>query len=331
METGQALTTTTGTIALGAAEAAGRVRRYLDARQSPATQRAYRFHWSHWQTFAAARGYADLPATPAAVADYLTAQAEDRAPVASIQARLAAIAYYHAQAQAENPARALGVVETMKGIRRALGVANTPKRALVLSDLRRIVAGLPADLRGRRDRALLLIGYAGAFRRSELVALTRADVDLDARGAVITIRRSKTDQEGAGLVKVIPALADPTLCPVRALRAWLDVAGITSGALWRGIDRWGHVRAGALDAKQVARIVKAGAAAAGLDAARLAGHSLRAGYVTEAANAGADAWQIMEQTGHKSQETLRRYIRTAGVGARRATLAAFGMASKARK
>ena len=311
------------------AAAARRVKRYLDARQADNTRIAYEWHWKHWVAFCEPRGYDPLPATPAAVADYLTWQAETGAPTSTIQARLAGIGYRHAQAQADNPAKTLAVIETMRGIRRALGVASRPKAPVMLADLRRMVAGLPDDLRGKRTRAMLLVGYAGAFRRSELVALTRADVRIDDRGATFTIRHSKTDQESAGMVKVIPTMdAMPEICPVRALRAWLDTVGITSGPLWRAIDRWGNIRADALTGHEVARIVKTAAAQVGLDATTLAGHSLRAGYVTEAANAGADAWQIMEQTGHRSQETLRRYIRAAGKGARRATFAAFGMVGK---
>ena len=327
--TTQALTIAQSTEIATPAAAARRVKRYLDARQAANTQTAYAWHWKHWVAFCEPRGYNPLPATPAAVADYLTDQAEATTPLATIRARLAAIGYRHAQAQADNPTKTVAVIETMKGIRRALGVAGRPKAPLMLNDLRRMVAGLPDDLRGIRARALLLIGWAGAFRRSELVALTRADVRMDDRGAVITIRHSKTDQESAGMVKVIPTLdADPDICPVRALRGWLDAAGITSGPLWRAIDRWGNTRADALTGHEVARIVKTAAALVGLDATTLAGHSLRAGFATEAAMHGADAWQIMEQTGHRSVESLNRYIRSAGKGARRATFAAFGMAAK---
>ena len=327
--TTQALTIATSTEIATPAAAARRVKRYLDARQADNTRRAYAFHWTHFVTFCEPRGYDPLPATPAAVADYLTDQAEATTPLATIRARLAAIGYRHAQAQADNPTKTVAVIETMKGIRRALGVAGRPKAPLMLDDLRRMVAGLPDDLRGIRARALLLIGWAGAFRRSELVALTRADVRIDDRGAVITIRRSKTDQESAGMVKVIPMMdADPDVCPVRALQAWLAAAAITSGPLWRAIDRWGNTRANALDAKEVARIIKTAAARVGLDAKNLAGHSLRAGYVTEAIKNGADVLQVMEQTGHRSMETVRGYFRAAGLGARRATFAAFGVAGK---
>ena len=327
--TSQALTTTQPAEIATPAAAARRVKRYLDARQSPNTRTAYGWHWRHFLAFCEPRGYNPLPATPATVADYLTAQADQGAPVRSIQARLAAIGYHHAQAQADNPTKTLGVVETMKGIRRALGVAPKPKKALALADLRRMVAALPDDLRGKRDRALMLIGWAGAFRRSELAALTVADVDINDRGAALTVKHSKTDQEGAGLTKNVPALdTSPDLCPVRALQAWLAAAAITSGPIWRAIDRWGNTRPGALTDHEVARIIKTAADRAGLGAANLAGHSLRSGFITAAAMNGADMLQIMEQTGHRSVETVRGYFRPLGLGARRATFAAFGVAGK---
>ena len=327
--TSQALTTTQPAEIATPAAAARRVKRYLDARQSPNTRRAYGWHWAHFLAFCEPRGYNPLPATPATVADYLTAQADQGAPVRSIQARLAAIGYHHAQAQADNPTKTLAVVETMKGIRRALGTKPKAKKAPTLDEIRRMAAAMPDDLRGKRDRALVLIGFAGGFRRSELAALTRADVEINDRGAALTVKHSKTDQEGAGLTKNVPALdADPGICPVRALQAWLAAAAITSGPLWRAIDRWGNTRANAMDAKEVARIIKTAAARVGLDAANLSGHSLRSGFITAAAMNGADILQIMEQTGHKSVETVRGYFRPLGLGARRATFAAFGVAGK---
>lgn len=327
--TSQALTTTQPAEIATPAAAARRVKRYLDARQSPNTRTAYGWHWRHFLAFCEPRGYNPLPATPATVADYLTAQADQGAPVRSIQARLAAIGYHHAQAQADNPTKTLAVVETMKGIRRALGTKPDQKAPVMLEALRRMVAALPDDLRGKRDRALLLIGWAGAFRRSELAALTRADVRIDDRGAVITIRHSKTDQEGAGDTKDIPTLdASPDLCPVRALQAWLAAAAITSGPIWREVDRWENTRADALTGHEVARIVKTAAARAGLDAANLAGHSLRSGYITQSYLNGADESEIRAQSKHKTTQSMEPYLRAANERARRATFAAFGVAGK---
>lgn len=321
-------------------EGAQRVRKYLQAGKAANTRRAYASgvtgqpsaraeKMRKFPTFAAfcdERGYTTLPADPATVADYLTHLADMGATVATIEQRRAAIANAH-KAQASNPCSSELVKETMKGIRRERGIMAKPKAALSRDELRAVVAALPDTLRGKRDRALLLMGWAGAFRRSELVALTVADVDIKRDRLTVTIQRSKTDQEGQGLYKTLPTLPnDPALCPSKAYTAWINAAGINSGPIFRSIDRWGHVSTGTepMQGNEVARIIKAACKVANIDPRKFAGHSLRSGFVTEATNAGANDGDIMEQTGHKSSATLRRYKQLAGRGAVRATLAAFG-------
>ena len=192
-----------------------------------------------------------------------------------------------------------------------------------LEGMRKLIAGIEDDLRGQRDKAMLLIGYAGAFRRSELVGVTVADLTFYEDRVSILLPRSKTDQEGAGKTKTI-AVIGGDLCPVTALRTWIATAGIEAGHVFRGIDRHGHVHEG-LNDREVARIVKKRATAAGLDPKKLAGHSLRAGFVTQNALAGIPDWKIAEQTGHKpGSKVLHDYIRAAGKGAMDASRAAFG-------
>ena len=160
-----------------------------------------------------------------------------------------------------------------------------------------------------RDRALLLLGFAGAFRRSELIGLDRAAVALTTDGLVVTLRRSKTDPEGAGRKIGIPYGSHPETCPVRAFRAWLEASRITAGALFRPINRHAQLGTRRLSAYAVALIVKRYATAAGLNASEFAGHSLRSGLATSAAQAGASERAIMNQTGHRSLNMVRRYIR----------------------
>jgi integrase len=165
--------------------------------------------------------------------------------------------------------------------------------------------------RAARDKALLLIGFAGAFRRSELVALTCEDITYFDTGIELLIRRSKTDQEGLGRTVFIP-YAKGSRCPVKALNAWLELAGISEGPLFRAVNRHDNVVDGkALTPQSVALIVKSSVRKMSGDAAAkaVAGHSLRAGYCTEAATVGLQPFQIREQTGHKSDSTLARYIR----------------------
>lgn len=154
-----------------------------------------------------------------------------------------------------------------------------------------------------------MVGFAGAFRCSELVHLTVADVQKVDAGLLVTLRRSKTDQEGAHIIKGLPIGTHPETCPKRVLETWLDSAAITSGPLFRSIDRWGNVGTNALSSLGVARAVKRGLAALNLDARAYSGHSLRAGLVTAAAIAGVNERTIMQQTGHKNVAVLRRYIR----------------------
>jgi integrase len=175
-----------------------------------------------------------------------------------------------------------------------------------------MVAPLGDDLRGLRDRALLLVGFAGAFRRSELIAINCTDVEWVPQGLVVTLPRSKTDQDGRGRHVAIPRGAGD-LCSVTALESWLRAARIGEGRVFRAIDCHGNVYGDGLSPESVARIIKKRAAAVGLDPARFSGHSLRAGRVTSAAAAGVSEWAIMRVTGHRSEAMLHRYIRPADV------------------
>ena len=194
----------------------------------------------------------------------------------------------------------------------------------IVEDIRRMVRSQSMRTNsGIRNRALLLIGFAGAFRRSELVDLDVEDLDFRDEGLVITVRRSKTDQEGQGLLKGIPYGSDRDTCPIRSLQLWLETASITSGAIFRSVNkgdkvilhrrRNGEVIEARLGGRDVARIVKRCAQRAGLDPQRYAGHSLRAGFATTAAERQVPEQEIMDQTGHKSLLMLRRYIRKGSV------------------
>jgi len=197
----------------------------------------------------------------------------------------------------------------MRGIRRAKGIAPNGKAPILTPLLRQMVAALPDDLSGLRDKAMLLIGFAGAFRRSEIVGLQMRDVQISNAGLIVTLRRSKTDQEGASFTKGIPIGTSDATCPKCILEAWLQLAGITSGPLFRPVDRWGHVGDRALSSLGVARAVKRALTVLEVDTADYSGHSLRAGLVTAAAMAGVSERVIMRQTGHKNAAMLRRYIR----------------------
>ncbi len=305
-------------------ERAARARRYVEASKAENTRRAYQSHLNDFREFCAERGYGAVPATPAAVVDYLTFLADIGAAMSTIQVKASAISYAHRIARLDNPLKAVEVQETLHGIRRTIGMFQKGKAPLTLAQLQQLLNALPEGLRGVRDKAILLCGFGGAFRRSELVALSISDIKFEQKQATVRLRQSKTDQEGHGMTKVLPVLDDKALCPVTALRQWLRAASITEGVVFRPIDRHGHVANRIMNAQEIARLVKKYAVLAGLDSGQLAGHSLRAGFVTEAANRSQPLWKIKQQTGHKSDAIVQRYIRDQGRGAGDATRSAFG-------
>ena len=286
---------------------------YIGASIAANTQRAYR---GQWQAFAAWCESAKLPAMPAApetVAAYLARLADAGKKAATIDSARAAIRKAHETAGQDDPTARPLVKQTLKGIRREKGTAPVQKAPVLTIDLRRMLQGIPADtLKGKRDRALLLVGFATGSRRSELVGLAAEDVEETPEGLLLTIRRSKTDQEGRGTVKGIARGEHPDTCPVSALLDWLQAAGITSGPVFRHVKKGGRL-GDQLTAQSVALVVKAAAKGAKLDPAKYSGHSLRAGLVTQAAKNGVAVTDIMRQTGHRSSETVNRYVRKANI------------------
>jgi site-specific recombinase XerD len=287
-------------------------RSYLRASKAANTRRAYRADLADFTLWCADHHLERLPASPETIALYLTALAGRGAKASTIQRRLSAISQAHQLAGHDpSPTGDPLVRTTMAGIRRTLGMAPHQKAPAMTPELRRMVKTCPEDtLAGRRDRVILLLGFAGGFRRSELVALDVDDIEETADGLKVRVARSKTDQEAMGREVGIPWGQHPETCPVRALRAWYEQAEITEGPVFRAVNRHDQLQEGRLTDQSVARIVKRAAQRAGLDPAKYAGHSLRAGLATAAAAGGAPERAIMKQTGHRSVEMVRRYIRS---------------------
>lgn len=284
------------------------MREFIRASKAENTLRGYQSDWREFCAWCAGHEVYPLPAAAETVAAYIAECAGHLKP-GSIQRRLNAIAEAHKAAGLESPAGAGMVKNTMKGIRRTKGTAPVQKSPTLTDDIRAMVDAADSGLIGVRDRALVLLGFAGAFRRSELVALDIEDCTFGKDGLTVTLRRSKTDQQAVGRKIGIPYGSNPATCPVRIVQAWLELGGISAGPLFRSISRHGQVRFGRLSPIDVARVVKKLADRAGLDAAKYAGHSLRAGHATSAAIAGASERSIMNQTGHRSVQMVRRYIR----------------------
>jgi integrase len=294
------------TSALNLAEAASA---YAREARAASTHAVYAKHWRSFVAWCVERGFPALPTSPQAVCMYLAARAQEGRRVATLALIATSISQAHQRAGHESPCRHALVRETWKGIRRAHGVAQAQKAPLSPLELRVMLDPLTDCLAGKRDRALLLLGFAGGFRRSEIVGLDRADLVFVREGLECTLRRSKTDQEGRGHVKVIAYGSDPALCPVRAVEDWLTQARIHRGAVFRRVRKNGLLDQNALTGHAVALVIKRCARRVGLDPALYSGHSLRAGFVTEAKRNGADDAAIMDQTGHRSLAMVHRYHR----------------------
>lgn len=305
-----------------AAEAA---RAFAEHARAPNTLRAYRSDWADFTAWCAARGLSALPASAEAVTLYVAERAsgagERALKVSTLERRLAAISQAHRACGYESPAstKTEPLHSVWAGLVRVKGRARAKVAPALTPDVVAMVEALPVlELPGggraltaaaRRDRALLLVGFAGALRRSEIAALQVEHLAFSADGLRVVIPRSKSDQEGAGATLGLHYGERPLTCPVRAAREWLRAHAITEGPVFRSIDRHGNVGAQPLDGGSVARIVKRAARRAGLDDALYAGHSLRAGFATQAARAGKHERAIMRHTRHKSERVLREYIR----------------------
>jgi integrase len=285
-----------------------RAREFIQQAKAASTVRAYQSDWRHFSVWCGERNLIALPATPDIVGLYLAELAETHRP-STLTRRVSAISQAHQIAGQVSPTDSTCVRLVMAGIRRAKGTAPRTKAPALASDIRAMIGAMQDGLLATRDRAVLLVGFAGALRRSELVALNHNDVEVTREGLVVTLRRSKTDQEAQGRKIGIPYGSDPRTCPVRALEAWLDESCISEGPLFRYVNRHGKLQPGRLSPYAVALVVKRRAAVAGLDPSRYAGHSLRAGLATAAAIGGASERAIMQQTGHRSVVMVRRYIR----------------------
>ena len=287
----------------------GTARSYASEASAENTRRAYRAAWGDFVAWCEAAGHAYLPAAPEVVGSFLAERASTH-KVASLTMRLVAIGQAHRLAGHRLDAQHPAIRETMKGIRRRHGTAPAKKAAADVAVMRDALSEL-AKLEGPRalrDRALLLVGFAGALRRSELVALDVADLRCVPEGMVLTLRRRKTDQDGRGTEIAIPYGQSERTCPVLALRAWL-AARIASGPIFVSINRYGTIGTKRLSPIDVARVVKAAVEAAGADPKDFAGHSLRSGFITSAARAGVAERHIQNQSGHRSLPVLRGYIR----------------------
>jgi len=295
--------------AIALLETAERAKTYARQSRATATRRAYASDLRDFARYCTQNELAALPAAPQTVALYL-AELAGKLKVSTIRRRVVAIAQQHLLHGHPAPTADPIVREILKGIERTHGIAPHKKTALTADLLKDVLHRLDGSLRGRRDRALLLLTFAGGFRRSEVAALDVADVRFEKRGAVVTLRRSKTDQIGAGREVAIPQLRTEALCSVHALRAWLSAATIIEGPVFRTFSMRGDLQANRIDGRDVARLVQRLTGHARLEG-DFAAHSLRAGFVTSGAERGIAEASLQNVTGHRSPTILRGYVRRA--------------------
>ena len=280
------------------------VRSYVAAAIADNTRRAYQGDLADFLRWGGA-----VPCTPETLAAYIADRAETLSPH-TITRRVVGISRAHVSQGLPDPAKNDLVRTVLRGVRRKNGTAQRQVAPLLKQDLLAILP-LMRGTKGIRDRALIVLGFAAALRRSELVSLDVADLSFVREGLIIHIRKSKTDQEGEGRKIAVP-YGRTSACPVKAVQQWLAHAQIAAGAIFRSVRKGGCIAA-RLTAQSVATIIKGYAATAGLAAGEMSGHSLRSGLVTSAAQAGVATHKIQQQTGHRSMEMLNRYIRDANL------------------
>ena len=292
------------------AELSAAVRRYRRAARSKSTTRAYDADFRDYEAWCVSAGFTPFPGTPEQVCLYLAYLARERQlRPASIRRRLAGLRkQYMDRLGIENCTRHYMVNQTVQGICRTLGARQTRKAALTVDKLRRISIVLPPGKKGLRDRALLLVGYAGALRRSELVGLDVEDLTFTRRHVTLRIRRSKGDQMGRGR-HVIVGAGTGHACPLAALREWLKESCIEKGAVFRPVTRDGKVGKSRLSDASVCNIVKDSVELINLERRPYGAHSLRAGIITDLLEAGVVETVVMAHSRHKDRGMMSRYYR----------------------
>jgi len=296
---------------------------YVEAARAANTLRGYRSDWREFTSWCLRHNAVVMPAAPSTITGYLTDLARHGAKVGTMSRRLSAIKFAHQLHDHPDPTRSARVVAVWEGIRRTHGAPPEQAAPLMPPELFDVLTACPTtktwrtrgrspepDLAGARDKALLLVGFVAALRRSELAALSVDQVAEHPNGLVLTLPRSKTNPTGEHVeLVVLPRAGNPDRCPVLALTGWLQAADITTGPVFRAVDKANRARPTALHPESVNTLVQKAVARAGIDPSPYSAHSLRAGFVTYAHLRGATDRAIAHQTRHRSVATLGGYVR----------------------
>ena len=289
----------------------------LQSSKASNTVRAYKSDFKDFGLFCAQNGFNSLPSEPKIVSLYLTYLSTKEAKISTLKRRLVSIGVIHKLKGHYLDTKHPSIIENIMGIKRRKGSIQNGKKPLLISNLKLIINVIDKqnkeEIKKLRDRTLILIGFSGGFRRNEIVALDYDDLDFVPEGLKISIRRSKTDQFGEGMIKALPYFDSSQYCPVVSLKDWITVSKINSGALFRRFSKGSRLTENRLTDQTIALLIKEYLQLAGINSKNYSGHSLRSGFATSAAESGAEERSIMSMTGHKSTEMVRRYIKEANL------------------
>jgi len=289
----------------------------LQSSKANNTIRAYKSDFNDFSLFCARNGFKSLPSEPKIVSLYLTHLSTKEAKMSTLKRRLVSIGVIHKLKGHYLDTKHPSIIENIMGIKRRKGSIQKGKKPLIISNLKILINVIDQynnhEIMRLRDRSIILIGFSGGFRRNEIVSLDFDDLDFVSEGLKINLKRSKTDQFGEGSVKGLPYFDNSQYCPVLSLKKWIEISKIDSGPLFRRFSKGSKLTANRLTDQTVALLLKKYLKLAGIESKHYSGHSLRSGFATSAAEAGAEERNIMAMTGHKSAEMVRRYIKEANL------------------
>ena len=289
----------------------------LQSSKASNTVRAYKSDFKDFGLFCANNGLKSLPSEPKIVSLYLTNLSTKDMKMSTIKRRLVSIGVIHKLKGHYLDTKHPSIIENIMGIKRRKGSIQNGKKPLLINHLKELINVIDKqkkeEIKKIRDRSIILIGFSGGFRRNEIVSLDFDDLDFVKEGLKISLRRSKTDQFGEGLVKGLPYFDNTRYCPVYSLKKWIEISKINSGSLFRRFSKGSNLTEYRLTDQTVALLIKHYLQLAGIDSKNFSGHSLRSGFATSAAESGAEERSIMAMTGHKSTEMVRRYIKEANL------------------
>ena len=289
----------------------------LKSSKAKNTIRAYKSDFKDFGLFCVQNGLKNLPSEPNIVSLYLTHLSTKNVKLSTIKRRLVSIGVIHKMKGHYLDTKHPAIIENLLGIKRRKGIVQKGKKPILINNIKQIIDVINQqkieDIKKLRDKSIILIGFSGGFRRNEIVSLDVEDLEFVFEGLKITVKRSKTDQFGEGMVKGLPFFENKIYCPVTTVRRWLNISKIKTGPLFRRFSKGSKLTSNRLTDQTVALIIKQYLNFAGVNSSNYSGHSLRSGFATSAAEAGAEERSIMAMTGHKSTEMVRRYIKEANL------------------